>query len=337
MANGAFRALVLDRADGKVGGEIKRLAADSLPPGGVTVRVAYSSLNYKDGLILTGQGRLVRDYPHVPGIDLAGTVVTSESAAWAPGDEVLLTGWFVGERHWGGHAELARVESDWLVPLPAGLSLRRAMALGTAGLTAMLCVTALEERGLAERGLAPGGGEVLVTGAAGGVGSVAVALLAGLGYTVVASTGRAETHDYLRSLGAATIIDRAELAGPPAKPLDSERWAGAVDSVGGPTLASILRALRYGASVAACGLAGGVELAATVLPFILRGVSLIGIDSVQCPAPRRRKAWARLARETPPDKLDALTQLAPLGDALDLAPKILAGQVRGRVVIDVNA
>ena len=332
MATDAFRALVLDRADGKVGGEIRRLTADTLPAGDVTVRVAYSSLNYKDGLILTGQGRLVRDYPHVPGIDLAGTVVTSESADYAPGDEVLLTGWFVGERHWGGYAGLARVDSDWLVPLPAGLSQRWAMALGTAGLTAMLCVAALEERGFS-----PGGGEVLVTGAAGGVGSVAVALLAGLGYTVVASTGRPETGDYLRSLGASAIIDRAELAGRPARPLDAERWAGPVDTVGGQTLASVLRTLRYGASVAACGLAGGFELPATVLPFILRGVSLIGIDSVQCPATQRRKAWARLAGEMSPDKLDALTQVVPLGDALDLAPDILAGKVRGRVVIDVNA
>ena len=327
-----FNALVLEQEDGKVKGALERLAESALPAGDVTVRVAYSSLNYKDGLILAGQGRLVRDYPHVPGIDLAGAVERSDSPDYKPGDQVLLTGWFVGERRWGGYAQLARVSSEWLVPLPAGLSPVRAMALGTPGLTVMLALAALEQHGLA-----PDGHEVLVTGAAGGVGSIAVALLASLGYRVAASTGRPETHDYLRSLGAGAVIDRAEIAAPSKRPLDSERWAGAIDTVGSHTLAAILRALRYGGCVAACGLAGGADLPATVIPFILRGVSLLGIDSVRCPAQRRREAWARLAREAPMDKLDALTRVAPLGEVLALGPEILEGRVRGRVVVDVNA
>ncbi len=330
--SGSFTALVLEQEDGNVTGAVERLAESALPPGDVTVRVAYSSLNYKDGMILAGQGRLVRDYPHVPGVDLAGAVEHSESPDYKPGDQVLLTGWFVGERRWGGYAQMARVKSEWLVPLPEGLSARQAMALGTAGLTAMLSVIALERHGLA-----PGDGEVLVTGAAGGVGSVSVALLASLGYTVVASTGRPETHDYLRSLGASAIIDRAELAEPSKRPIESERWAGAIDSVGSHTLAAALRQTRYRGSVAACGLAGGADLPATVLPFILRGVSLLGIDSVRCIAERRREAWGRLAREAPLDKLDALTQVAPLGEVLALGRQILKGQVRGRVVVDVNA
>ncbi len=332
MANAGFSAVVLNEAGGKVSGAVERLDAAALPEGEVTVRVAYSSLNYKDGLVLTGQGRLVRAYPHVPGIDLAGTVEASDSAEYKPGDAVVLTGWFVGERHWGGYAQMARVNADWLVPLPEGLSPRRAMAIGTAGFTAMLCVMALEEHGLA-----PGEHELLVTGAAGGVGGVAIALLANLGYRVAASTGRAETHDYLTSLGASEILDRAELAAPSGRPLDSERWAGAIDTVGGETLASVLRSLRYGCSVAACGLAGGIDLPASVIPFILRGVSLLGIDSVRCPIARRRRAWARLAGELPLETLDSLTEVVPLGVVFDLAPKILEGQVRGRVVVDVNA
>ncbi len=330
--SGSFTALVLEQEDGNVTGAVERLAESALPPGDVTVRVAYSSLNYKDGMILAGQGRLVRDYPHVPGVDLAGAVEHSESPDYKPGDQVLLTGWFVGERHWGGYAQMARLKSEWLVPLPEGLSARQAMALGTAGLTAMLAVIALEQHGLA-----PGDGEVLVTGAAGGVGSVSVALLASLGYTVVASTGRPETHDYLRSLGASAIIDRAELAEPSKRPIESERWAGAIDSVGSHTLAAALRQTRYRGSVAACGLAGGADLPTTVIPFILRGVSLLGIDSVRCVAERRRAAWARLAREAPLDKLDALTQVVPLGEVLARGRQILKGHVRGRVVVDVNA
>ena len=332
MADDGFTAVVLNESDGKVSAALERLDMQALPEGDVTVRVAYSSFNYKDGLVLGGLGRLVRTYPHVPGIDLVGTVEASDSPAYKPGDDVLSTGWFVGERHWGGYAQMARLKSDWLVPLPEGLDARRAMAIGTAGLTAMLCIMALEDQGLT-----PDNGDVLVTGAAGGVGSVAVAVLANLGYRVAASTGRPETHDYLRSLGASELVDRADLATPSGKPLEAEHWAGAVDSVGGETLASVLRAMCYGGSVAACGLAGGAGLPATVIPFILRAVNLLGVESVQCPAARRRVAWARLAQDLPLDKLDAMTKVVPLRAVVDLAPKILAGQVRGRVVVDVNA
>jgi len=274
---------------------------------------------------------LVRQYPHVPGIDFAGTVEHSESAEFRPGDQVILTGWRVGEVQWGGYAEKARVQASQLVRLPEGLSAKRAMALGTAGFTAMLAVMALEDHGLV-----PGAGEVLVTGAAGGVGSVAIALLAALGHKVAASTGRAETHEYLRNLGAAAIVDRTTLAKPPARPLDSERWAGAVDAVGSTTLATILTQLRYGASVAACGLAGGNDLPASVIPFLLRGVNLLGIDSVMCPKPRREAAWKRIVRDLPLVKLDAISETVPLGKVLDLAPKILKGEVRGRVVVDLR-
>ena len=333
MASDRYSALVLSETGGKVGGVVRELDASEFPEGDVTLRVAYSSLNYKDALVMLGKGRLVRNYPHVPGIDVAGTVEESSAPGYRPGDEVIVTGWFVGERHWGGYAQRARLKSDWLVPLPEGLDAKRAMALGTAGFTAVLCVMALEGRGLTP----DSEGEVLVTGAAGGVGSVAVAMLSNLGYRVAASTGRPEAHDYLRSLGAAAIVDRAELSEPSGRPLDAERWAGAVDTVGGETLASVLRSLRYGASVAACGLAGGHELPATVIPFLLRGINLLGIDSVQCPPERRRAAWARAATDLPLHKLDALTEVVALGDVLALAPKILKGQVRGRVVVDVNA
>ncbi len=300
--------------------------------GEVTVDVEYSTLNYKDGLILNGLGRLVRNYPHVPGVDFAGRVCVSTVPDYKPGDGVLLTGWRVGEMQWGGYGEKARVKASQLVKLPAGLTAKRAMAVGTAGFTAMLAVMALEEHGLK-----PGAGEVLVTGAAGGVGSVAIAILAKLGYAVAASTGRAETADYLRELGAATIIDRATLAKPPQRPLDSERWAGAIDAVGSTTLATLLTQLKYGASVAACGLAGGNDLPTTVIPFLLRGVNLLGIDSVMCPKPRREAAWARIVGDLPMAKLDALTEVAPLGALPDLAGRILKGGVRGRVVIDVRA
>ncbi len=331
MPQQLFKALVLDQQEGAVTATIRELAADALPDGDVLVAVAYSSLNYKDGLAVTGQGRIVRSYPFVPGIDLAGTVVESQSPAFQPGDQVVLTGWGVGERHWGGYAQLARVRSEWLVPLPAGMDLEQAMGIGTAGFTAMLCVMALEERGLA-----PGGRPVVVTGASGGVGSVAVALLAQLGYHVVASTGRAELHAYLQELGAREIIGRAALASP-GKPLESERWGGAIDTVGGDTLAGLLRAMAYGTSVAACGLAGGSALNTTVFPFILRGVSLLGIDSVMCPQERRRAAWARLARDLPRDALERIVQVVPLAEVPALSRQILAGQVRGRIVIDVNA
>jgi acrylyl-CoA reductase (NADPH) len=326
-----FKALLLEETDGKVAARMTSLPESALPAGEVTVDVAYSTLNYKDGMILKGIGRLVRKYPHVPGVDFAGTVAQSDSPEFKSGDPVILTGWRVGEMQWGGYAEKARVKASYLVKLPQGLTLKRAMALGTAGFTAMLAVMALEDHGLK-----PGQGEVLVTGAAGGVGSVATAVLAALGHHVTASTGRASTHDYLRSLGAKTIIDRAELAKTPTRPLDSERWAGAIDAVGSTTLATILTQLRYHASVASCGLAGGSDLPATVIPFLLRGVNLLGIDSVMCASDRREAAWGRLARDLPAEKLDSMTETVPLAAVSDLASRILHGEVRGRIVVDVN-
>jgi acrylyl-CoA reductase (NADPH) len=326
------RALVRREAEGKVEARLERIPESALPEGEVTVAVEYSTLNYKDGMILNGLGRLVRKYPHVPGVDFAGAVDSSQSPDYKPGDKVILTGWRVGEVQWGGFAEKARVQASQLVRLPAGLTTRNAMAIGTAGFAAMLAVMGLEERGLATTK-----GEVLVTGAAGGVGSVAIAVLSKLGYRVVASTGRPDQHDYLRSLGATAFIDRAELAKPASRPLDAERWAGAIDAVGSTTLATILTQLKYGASVAACGLAGGNDLPASVIPFLLRGINLLGIDSVMCPIERRRAAWARLARDLPLAKLDALTEIAPLGALPELARKILKGGIRGRIVVDVRA
>jgi acrylyl-CoA reductase (NADPH) len=328
----SFRALVLHEEGGRVVPRIEAVDEARLPPGEVTVAVECSTLNYKDGLILQGLGRLVRTYPHIPGVDFAGTVETSQAPEFKPGDPVILTGWRVGEAQWGGYAEKARVKASYLVRRPQGLSARRAMAIGTAGFTAMLAVMALERHGLR-----PGSGDVLVTGAAGGVGSVAVALLSRLGHRVVASTGRPEQRDYLIELGAAELADRAALATKTARPLDSERWAGAVDAVGGATLATVLTQLRYRASVAACGLAGGSDLPATVIPFLLRGVSLLGIDSVMCPAEERIAAWQRLIRDLPLDLLDRMTQTVPLSALPELAPKILKGEVRGRTVVDVAA
>lgn len=327
-----FRALVLEETGGAIASSVKELDDSALPAGNVTVAVDYTTVNYKDGLVVNGGGGLVKRWPHVPGIDLAGTVQRSEHPAYRPGDKVVLTGWRVGELHWGGCAQKAVVNGDWLVPLPAGLSTRQAMAVGTAGFTAMLAVMALEAHGLT-----PAAGEVLVTGAAGGVGSVAVAILAKRGYPVVASTGRADTHDYLKSLGATTVIDRAPFADPAKRPLEGERWAGCVDSVGGNTLARILAQTKYGCSVAAVGLAGGARLEHTVMPFILRGVNLLGIDSVMCPTPRRIEAWTRLQADLPIARLEAMTVQAGLGDVPRLATEILKGQVRGRVVVDVNA
>ena len=326
-----FRALVLYEEGGKVLPRVEAVDEDRLPPGEVTVRVECSTLNYKDGMILQGLGRLVRSYPHVPGIDFAGTVERSESPEFAPGDPVILTGWRVGESQWGGYAEKARVKASFLVRRPEGLSARQAMAIGTAGFTAMLAVIALERHGLRS-----GAGDVLVTGAAGGVGSVAVSLLSRLGHRVVASTGRPELAGYLTELGAAELVDRATLAAKPSRPLDSERWAGAVDAVGGTTLATILTQLYYRASVAACGLAGGSEVPATVIPFLLRGVNLLGIDSVMCPRDERIEAWQRLARDLSLDRLERMTQILPLSALPDLAPQILKGEVRGRTVINVN-
>ncbi|MSO85624.1 MAG: oxidoreductase [Rhodospirillales bacterium] len=332
MSGTSFKALVLEETEGKVAASLRTLEEQALPEGDVTVAIRYSTLNYKDGMIVQGQGKLVRKYPHVPGIDFAGVVDKSDSPKFKPGDEVVLTGYRVGEVHWGGFAAKARVKADWLIKRPQEISLKQAMALGTAGFTAMLAVMALEERGLK----AGGEGEVLVTGAAGGVGSVSVALLSRLGHRVVAGTGRADSHDYLRDLGAATIVDRAELATPPKGPLGPERWSGAIDNVGGEQLGNILATLRYWGSCAAVGNAGGIKFTATVIPFLLRGINLLGIDSNTCPMERRLKAWARLARDMPLDKLDALTTTVGLADVQGLAGKILQGQVRGRTVIDLG-
>ena len=327
----SFRALVLHEADGKVAPHFETVDEDRLPPGEVLVDVEYSTLNYKDGLVLKGLGRLVKTYPHIPGVDYAGTVVRSDSPDFAAGERVVMTGWRVGELTWGGYAGRARAKASQLVKLPDGITTRRAMAIGTAGFTAMLCVMALERHGLT-----PGAGEVLVTGGAGGVGSVAVAILARLGYRVAASTGRPETHDYLRGLGAENILDRAELAKQPTRPLDTERWAGAVDTVGSTTLATVLTQMKYRCSVAACGLAGGNDLPATVVPFLLRGVNLLGIDSVMSPRAERLEAWDRLSRDLPMEKLDAMVEPAVLDDLPGLADRILKGQVRGRVVVDLK-
>ncbi len=329
----SFKALIVDKdADGNISQSVERIDEDRLPEADVTVAVEHSTLNYKDGLCLTGGGGLVRTYPHVPGIDFAGTVERSDSDAWHPGDKVILTGWRVGEVWWGGYAQKARVKGEWLVPLPAGLDTRQAMAVGTAGLTAMLAVLALEEHGLATED-----GPVLVTGAAGGVGSVATAILANLGYEVAAVTGRPEQSDYLRALGASRIVPREELAEPPSRPLESETWAGCVDAVGGPMLARVLAQMKYGASVASVGLAGGPKLPTTVIPFILRSVNLLGIDSVFQPGRRRITAWQRIARELPMERLESMLSTATLEDLPELGSAILKGQVKGRVVVDPNA
>jgi acrylyl-CoA reductase (NADPH) len=324
-----FKALVLDQADGKVSAAIRTLSDAQLPEGDVTVAVSHSGLNYKDGLILKGLGGLVRNYPHVPGIDFAGTVVESRASEFKPGDAVLLTGWRVGETHWGGYAERARVKAEWLVKLPQGLDAFHAMALGTAGLTAMLAVMALEEARVA-----PDSGEVLVTGAGGGLGGVAVALLAHAGFKVVAATGRMAEADRLRALGANEVLDRSALAAP-SRPMLSARWAGCVDAVGGAALPAVLASTRYGGAIASCGNAGGNEFSTTVLPFILRGVKLIGIDSVMCPKQTREAAWRRLAREMPAATLDALVSAARLEEVPALAERILAGQTAGRIVVTV--
>lgn len=329
-----FKAVLVEKAeDGTVSAAVKELDDAQLPADGdVTVAVDYSTVNYKDGLCVTGGGGLVRNFPHVPGIDFAGTVEASDDARFKPGDKVVLTGWRVGEVWWGGYAQKAKVKADWLVPMPDGLSPRHAMAVGTAGFTAMLAVMALEDHGLA-----PGNGPVLVTGAAGGVGSVATAILGKLGYEVAAVTGRPETADYLKELGATTIVPREELEEPSGKPLDRETWAGCVDAVGGSMLAAILPQLKYGGSAAAVGLAGGAKLPTTVIPFLLRGVNLLGIDSVMRPYEDRVKAWGRVVTDLPMDKLDQMIVDKGLADVLDLGPAILKGQVRGRAVIDVNA
>jgi acrylyl-CoA reductase (NADPH) len=327
-----FNALLVTKdADGKTHASVQALSDDQLPAGEVTVAVEYSTVNYKDGLCIGPGGGLVRSYPHVPGIDFAGTVLDSADARYKAGDKVILTGWRVGEAHWGGYAQKARVKADWLVPLPAGLTTRQAMAVGTAGFTSMLAVMALEAHGLK-----PGDGPVLVTGAAGGVGSIAVALLAKLGHEVAAVTGRPETEGYLRDLGASQIVPRDTINEVTKRPLESETWAGCVDAVGGAMLARVLGQMKYRCSVAAVGLAGGANLPATVIPFLLRGVNLLGIDSVLQPYDNRIRAWDRIAQDLPMEKLEAMIVPATLSDLPQLGADILKGQVQGRVVVDVN-
>lgn len=328
MMSDTFKAILISRdADKKQSVDVVQLTDDELMEGDVTVRVDASTVNYKDGLAITGRAPVLRRWPLVPGIDFAGTVLSSSHPDWKAGDHVILNGWGVGETHFGAYAERARVEGDWLVPLPATLSARDAMAIGTAGYTAMLCVMALERHGIL-----PDRGPVVVTGAAGGVGSVAVALLSRLGYRVVASTGRPAESDYLRGLGAAEVISRDELAAP-AKPLGKERWAGGIDVVGSHTLANLLSMTSYGGAIAACGLAGGMDLPASVAPFILRGVSLLGVDSVMAPRPIRLEAWQRLARELDLAKLAAMTATIGFDGIIDAARDIVDGKVRGRIVV----
>lgn len=326
-----FHAIMIRKDGDTQTTEDVELGLDDLMEGDVVVSVSHSSVNYKDGLALTGRAPVVRRFPMIPGIDLAGTVESSSHPDFTAGDKVVLNGFGLGETHYGGYSEVARVKGDWLVKLPDAFTCAQAMAIGTAGYTAMLCVLALEGAGLE-----PTKGPVVVTGASGGVGSVAVAILAKLGYHVLAATGRSEAGDYLKGLGAAEIIPRTDLSGP-AKPLAKERWAGAVDSVGSTTLANVLAATRYGGAVAACGLAGGMDLPASVAPFILRGISLLGIDSVQAALPRRQQAWQRLARDLDPARLTAMTHTIPLGGVRQAAQDILDGKVRGRLVVDVTA
>ncbi|WGZ94106.1 MAG: MDR family oxidoreductase [Candidatus Thiothrix putei] len=325
-----FKALILSQVEGKTHAEIRRLNVDNLPEGEVLVDIAYSSLNYKDGLAVTGTGKIIRNFPMVPGIDFAGTVAESASDRFKPGDQVILTGWGVGEHHWGGFAQKARVKADWLVPMPAGLDAKQAMIIGTAGFTAMLCVMALEEAGVT-----PDSGNLVVTGAAGGVGSVSVLLLSQLGYAVTAVSGRPETQDFLTGLGAKAFISREEMSRP-AHPLESQNWAGAVDVVGGNTLARVLAEMQYGGTVAACGLAGGFELNTTVMPFILRNVGLRGVDSVSCPAERRLRAWERLAAAMPPSAYAELGCAIALEEVPQAAKDILAGRIQGRLLVNLN-
>lgn len=325
-----FQALLIEKIDDTQTANLRELRDEQLPEGDVTVEVAYSTLNFKDGLAITGRSPVVRKFPMVPGIDFAGTVSASKHPDFNVGDAVVLNGWGVGENHWGGLSQRARVKGDWLVPLPSAFSPRQAMAIGTAGYTAMLCVMALERHGIT-----PDRGQVLVTGAAGGVGSVAIALLAKLGYEVVAVTGRLNESDFLKGLGASEIIDRASLS-EPGKPLAKERWAGAVDVAGGHVLANVLAGMRYDGVVAACGLAASMSLPASVAPFILRGVTLAGVDSVMAPKARRLEAWRRLAQDLDTSTLEQLTREVSLAEVAALAPQILAGQIKGRLAVAVR-
>lgn len=323
------KAILIDKTDEGQTVSISALDASGLPEGDVLVDVAWSTLNYKDALAITGSAPVVRSFPMVPGIDFAGVVAESSHAGFKAGDKVVLNGWGVGETHWGGLASQARVKGDWLVPLPDGLSARQAMVIGTAGYTAMLCVMALEQQGIT-----PDAGPVVVTGAAGGVGSVAVMLLAAKGYEVAAVTGRMSEADYLTKLGATTIVERSELEGK-LRPLAKERWAAGIDVAGSTVLANVLASTRYGGTVACCGLAAGMDLPTSVAPFILRGVSLIGVDSVMCPAPKRREAWSRLAAELDLNALEAISSEVPFEQVIEVAPKFLTGEVRGRIVVPV--
>jgi len=325
-----FKGILIEKDDAGYRANLSDIDEAQLPEGDVTVRVSHSTLNYKDALAITGKAPIVRKFPLVPGIDFAGTVEASSHPAYAVGDSVVLNGWGVGESHWGGLAQKARIKGDWLVRLPETFSAQQAMAIGTAGYTAMLCVLALEKHGVT-----PDKGEILVTGAAGGVGGVAVALLAKLGYTVVGVTGRPEEIDYVKGLGASEVLERAAFSSP-GKPLARERWAGAVDVVGSHTLANVCASTKYRGVVTACGLAGGMDLPATVAPFILRGVTLVGVDSVMCPHPDRVVAWQRLARDLDIDKLGVIAHPIALSEAIPTATRLLEGQVRGRVVVDVN-
>ena len=327
-----FKAFLVTQNNGAFAGSFQQVDRSSLPAGDVLVRIAYSSLNYKDGLAVTGKPGVIRAYPMVPGVDFAGVVEESSAPQFQPGDQVVVTGCGTSETFWGGYAQFARISAEFIVPLPDGITLKQSMAVGTAGFTAMQSVMALEQHGVK-----PSGREVVVTGAAGGVGSVAVAILAHLGYKVAASTGRMELHDYLGELGASAILDRATLATPSKRPLDPERWAGGIDNVGGDTLAGLLRSTAAGGSIASCGLAGGATFTSTVFPFILRGVNLLGINSVNLPNARRREIWDRIARDLPMRLLDRMTQMEPLEKIRELGDAILAGKIRGRTVIDVNA
>lgn len=324
--------LVEQSGDREVTASVQKLSEDQLPDGNVTVAVEYSTINYKDGLCLQANNGLVREYPHVPGIDFAGTVESSDDPRYQAGDKVVLTGWKVGETHWGGFSQKARVDADWLVPLPDGLTTKQAMAVGTAGVAAILAVLALEDHGLK-----PEQGEVLVTGASGGVGSIATAILAKLGYEVAAVTGRPETGEYLKSLGATRIVERDSIDTATKRPMEAATWAGCVDAVGGKMLARVLGQLKYGSSVAAVGLAGGAALPTTVIPFLLRGVNLLGIDSVMQPFEMRSRAWQRIASDLPMDKLEAMIHPATLAEVPTLGAQILKGQIKGRIVVDVNA
>jgi len=325
-----FRAILIEHHGSRRSVGLAELSRDRLPEGDVTVRVACSTLNYKDALAITGKSPVVRDFPMIPGIDFAGTVEESSNADFKPGDRVVLNGWGVGERHWGGLAEVARVKGDWLIPLEPAFSSTHAMSIGTAGYTAALCVMTLERQGVT-----PGSGEVVVTGAAGGVGSVATALLAKLGYEVVAVTGRPEEADYLMKLGAKRILPRSHFS-EPGKPLAKEQWAGAVDVAGGQVLANVCASMMYRGVVAACGLAGGMSFPATVAPFILRGVTLVGIDSVTCPREERREAWRRLARDLDLSLLESITERVPLEACITVADRLIAGAVRGRVIVPIS-